>query len=351
MEKRYININNFVKSFLEYHSNEKLLFSNLRIFYELAIFNVKHIFDYCENNCQEIDWNRITRLTFDERKNLVNIFFKRIGVDFNINDIIEEKIFIYEKVEYINCLEKCDDRFLLYGFNGYNKHTGKKEIKVLDTGFITDVIVWVHEISHYLNQPDYSRGEVNDLFTECLAFTCELLFTDYLSEIGYVYESNIMKYMILTTFFSFSCKCYVFSKIYLLFQTISDTSKESYRKVYTYDYDYDKLREKFEDEIFKDQDAIFNALYYTLAAPLSIYMYEEYKKDNNFINNIKRLNDGINDKTVLECLNIIGLTNYDEDSLNKIKLSFESYIEELEEYKVTMDKTKKELIKSKGNIK
>ena len=88
----------------------------------------------------------------------------------------------------------------------------------------------------------------------------------------------------------------------------------------------------------KLNDNFISDIMYILAAPLSIYMYEEFKKDNNFINNIKLLNDTLmnnntNDKTVVECLNIIGLSNYNEESLNKISESFKNYINELEEAK------------------
>ena len=57
----------------------------------------------------------------------------------------------------------------------------------------TDSIIWVHEISHYRNQPPLFRGEVNDTLTELLAFTYEFIYTDYLEQIGYEEEGKKFK--------------------------------------------------------------------------------------------------------------------------------------------------------------
>ena len=142
----------------------------------------------------------------------------------------------------------------------------------------------------------------------------------------------------------------------MLYNEIGKISKEDYELLFKMN-DYDNIINTFK-EIIKDtktnitnfdkdilnnkeimdklNDNFISDIMYILAAPLSIYMYEEFKKDNNFINNIKLLNDTLmnnntNDKTVVECLNIIGLSNYKDESLNKIKEAYKSYIKKLED--------------------
>ena len=142
----------------------------------------------------------------------------------------------------------------------------------------------------------------------------------------------------------------------MLYNEIGKISKEDYELLFKMN-DYDNIINTFK-EIIKDtktninnfdkdilnnkeimdklNDNFISDIMYIVAAPLSIYMYEEFKKDNNFINNIKLLNDTLmnnntNDKTVVECLNIIGLSNYKDESLNKIKEAYKSYIKKLED--------------------
>ena len=99
--------------------------------------------------------------------------------------------------------------------------TEHKAINVYNNTLITDSIIWVHEISHYRNQPPLFRGEVNDILTELLAFTYELIYTDYLEQIGYEEEGKTFKIEEYKRLHTFIKKGYYIVRIFLLYFFIS----------------------------------------------------------------------------------------------------------------------------------
>lgn len=347
------DINNFfIKYYSSYYKEDNLIYDNMKIFREIILLVYKQLGSYIINNTQQINWNKIKKSTFIEYAPIIDNFYKELNININLNELIENgTIDLYPRTieELIEVKGKC-----LNGVNDYEDN--HKTIYVYNNGLITDSITLVHELSHYRNQPDIKRNQINNLFTEALAFTEELIYLDYIGELGYTYESNIFKHRIIETFYYIIVDTYPLVKLHLLYNEIGNISKENYEILFKFN-DYDQIINTFKEiikdtktninnfdkDIIEDKEIMnklrtdfINDLLYTVAAPLSIYMYEEYKKDNNFINNIKQLNDIImnndkNNKTVVECLNAIGLSNYNDESLNKIKEAYKSYIEKLED--------------------
>ena len=144
----------------------------------------------------------------------------------------------------------------------------------------------------YKNQPPEKRDKVNDILTELVAFTEELIYTDYLKQIGYEKEAtmfNIEEYKNLHNYIN--CSHYVI-KITLLYYLLGKVSKESYLLLYKNDKDYDKALKIFDEEKNKNQNIIFLSLYYSVGI-ISFYNYIEYKKDPNFLEKIKKLKENI----------------------------------------------------------
>lgn len=361
------NINEFLKLFYnKYYEKNSLLFDNLKIFWKLINFIHSLIGEYLENNCEKTDWYKISKASFLEEKKIIDSFYDKLNINFKLNDIIKDGTL---EIHTRTIEELIETKKRHISVNGINKYQGEhKAIEIYNNGLITDSITLVHEISHYRNQPDEGRNQINNLFTETLAFAEELIYIEHLRSLGYVYEAYVSQYRNISTFYSIICNSYPLIKICLLYYELGAISQENYKLYYKDDSDYDVTLSDFEEimtangtkyknlgkELLEDKEQlsnfnkeICNNLWYILATPLSIYMYEKYKNNNNYIDNIKKLNDtimnnNINNKTVVECLNIIGISNYDKESLDKIKSSFESYIEELQENK---NKVKERILK------
>ena len=85
--------------------------------------------------------------------------------------------------------------------------------------------------------------------------------------------------------------------------------------------------------------SIRDLLWYTLSGVLSVYMYEQYRKDNNFITKIEQLNTSLlKGDSLQRCLGIIGITGYNEDSLSKIEESYDIYKKDLKDSRRVLKK-------------
>lgn len=314
-----IDINELLNDFLN-RNNERddLLLDNVNVFYEMSKFINKQM-DF-EIPKSAVDFSKLSKSTFFYNIELIDDFFKTMKIQFKTDEIVRDGTLEIITTDYEIVM------------NGINKYIGDhKAITVYNNGYITDSIVWVHEISHYRNQPEGKREQVNCLLTEVVAHAMELIYTDYLENKGYIYEANFGRYDILHSFHAASYKAYILLKIIILYQILGDTSEESYSYLYGKNKHYDELKNEFINIINKGPATMYNAFLYTLSGALSVYMYNQYRKDNNFINNIEELNTSLlNGDDINKCLRIIGITGYNEESLDKIKEAYDIFKKDLD---------------------
>lgn len=318
-------INQFLKNLFNTSYNENKIFLN-------NLKNIYILISFLYNNLEKLDIDtkdlrNTTRKDYVEKTQLINDFYKSLGINFKVNDI--------EKNGTLNILETNEPKDatsqLTYGNNNYifyerrsfnfktkedniisrNYH---KAINVYNNGLLIDSIIWVHEISHYKNQPKEKRHEVNDILTELIAYTEELLYIDYLENFGYEEEAKIFKIMEYQNLYSILNFSYYIIKITLLYYLLGSVNKENYLLLYKEDKSYNKALELFN----KGKNDIRLCYHYSIAI-ISLYNYIEYKKDKSFLANLKRLNKEIMNYNIsLEnALKIINL-KLDRESLNKI---------------------------------
>ena len=314
MKNEELNINDFLNSFLNKHYDRgNLLFENIGVFYEMSQFVGRQT--SIEIPKETGDWSKMSKSTFLQNIELINDFFQKLGIEFAMNKILSDGT-----VDIITT----EDDIVKRGRNNYlGEH---KSIKIYNNGYVADTIIWIHEISHYRNQPDDRRGQVNDLLTEALAHTTSLIYADYLEAKGFVRETNFARYNHIHIFNCVSYDCYIVSKVFKLYEALGDTSKDSYRYLYKTDEDYEEVIKEFKRIITAGSIKVHDILWYTVSGFLSIYMYEEYHKDNSFISKIEELNASLlNGDSLKKCLNIIGITGYNEESLRKIEESYKEF--------------------------
>ena len=236
-----VSTNTFLKSFfdIEYNKN-KLLFSNLGNIYSLITF--------LSNNIENLDMKTPdlscgARKDLMEKLKLIEGFYKSMKIDFNIEDIVKNGTF---NIISTNNPDEATFSEIYSGNNNYiiteefytdSKTNQKiitykeyhKTINVYNNDLVTDSIIWVHEISHYRNQPSIKRGEVNDILTELVAFTEELIYIDYLKRVGYEEEANMFAVAAYNNFYYFLTRSYYIIRIVLLYYSLGEISKESYK--------------------------------------------------------------------------------------------------------------------------
>lgn len=328
MDKDNINekeINQFLKNLFNTSYNENKIFLN-------NLKNIYILISFLFNNLEELDIDtkdlrNTTRKDYVEKTKLINEFYKSLGINFKVNDIEKNgTLNILETNEPIDATSQLtygNNNYIFYERRSFNFKTKEdniisrnyhKAINVYNNDLLTDSIIWVHEISHYKNQPKEKRHEVNDILTELIAYTEELLYIDYLENIGYEEEAKIFKIMEYQNLYSILNFSYYIIKITLLYYLLGSVNKENYLLLYKEDKSYNKALELFN----KGKNDIRLCYHYSIAI-ISLYNYIEYKKDKKFLENIKRLNKEIMNYNILleNALKIINL-KLDRDSLNKI---------------------------------
>lgn len=318
-------INQFLNNLFNTSYNEnKIFLNNLKNIYILISF----LYDNLEKlDIDTKDLRNTTRKDYVEKTQLINDFYKSLGINFKVNDIEKNgTLNILETNEPIDATSQLtygNNNYIFYERRSFNFKTKEdniisrnchKAINVYNNGLLIDSIIWVHEISHYKNQPKEKRHEVNDILTELIAYTEELLYIDYLENIGYEEEAKIFKIMEYQNLHSILNFSYYIIKITLLYYLLGSVNKENYLLLYKEDKSYNKALELFN----KGKNDIRLCYHYSIAI-ISLYNYIEYKKDKSFLANLKRLNKEIMNYNIsLEnALKIINL-KLDRESLNKI---------------------------------
>ena len=296
--------------------DNRLVLDNLDKLNELVVFLMNIVGNIIDKEIC-LDINKLTRMDINEKKKIINDFFRLLKIDFKLDTLINNGTILVENIK----VNEDDDLYdALTGFT-YLDEFDNKHIDVNDTNYLIDSKVWIHEIFHYLNLLDVN--EVRDLLTEVLSFTMELIYLDYLNNLGYNYEGAFFKFEILENFNNYFEDSLSLIRIFLLYSKYQNVSEELYIKEFE-DDNYEPIIHRFKNIIDNELDSLDDNFRYPIACALSIYMYERYKQDNRHIETIMKFNEELNSKSVEECLNIIGIKSF-----NDIKIALD--IKEIEQ--------------------
>lgn len=314
-----LDIDKFKKSIddLSFFNKGEFISKNYDFIHRLSWLLIEKFEDINKLNIDD-DLN-YQKMSIDESVALAQKFFDNHDIDININDMIKEKKLVFTD-EYELTLEEGKDP-QISGTSLYDENNERK-IEIGITNTIHDSLVLVHEIVHYLNQPEHYRNETSDLLTEALSYTYEYIFCNELDK-KYSESQKLHFQLFERLITNFTRKvCDIYGALSLYYKT-GDITEDTYNKVYD-DNGYHLMINNIEKYITEGNNVMYDT-FYVLGVPLGIYMVEEYKKDNSFINKIELLNNSINDKTMEECLNIINIKSL-KDCYNKCEKSINKYV-------------------------
>ena len=111
----------------------------------------------------------------------------------------------------------------------------------------------------------------------------------------------------------------------LYYQKFNYQPQDDYYSEYYHPTDFEYLLENaltYFDEYFEDMDKYLVDILYSSSYPIYMYMYSMYMKNTSFLNKIESMHTMINEHTLEECYNYLGLSYpLDDNSVNKIKES------------------------------
>lgn len=308
---------------------ENLSFFSFNSFILDEIENLWNLLNYIYYNYSEVlkrvefEKNDFSFVSLEENIYMAQQFFDKYHINISIKDMIKANILTFKKIENQNSKETV-------GASYYDEEKNKKiEVYLDDT--IIDSGVIIHEIMHYLNQPETERSFVSDLLTESVSYGIEFIYVEELKKSPYCDETEKFMKAVSRIIYRLMDKIYYIYKLILLYKKEKDISLEAYNKIFK-DNNYEEMLECFEKYAI-EKKLIVRDTWNVLGFPIAIYMLETYKNDNDFIKKIIEYHEAINEKSYQECLSIIGLSS-DKDFIDKIKSSTNSFLESLCNQKV-----------------
>ena len=305
---------------------ENMSFFSFNSFILDEIENLWNLLNYIYSNYSEVlkrvefEKYDFSYVSLEENISLAQQFLDKHNISVSIKKLIANGNIVFKIID-----EKIKD-----GKSYYDKDN-KKMIEIYLHNNIIDSCIIIHEIMHYLNQPESKRNFVSDLLTESLSYGIEFIYIEELKDTSYYNDMNIFMRFVARTILKYMDKVYYCYKLILLYKKEKDISLKVYNNVFK-DKNYEKTINFFEEYV-KEKNLVVKDTWNVLGYLIAIYILETYKKDNNFIKILMEYNKAINEKSYQECLSIIGLNIYTE-LLDKIKLSTNSFLESLSSQKV-----------------
>ena len=301
--------NNYVKEFYRYYYDKsKIVLERLPMISNLFLDMEEWITDFLNEYCIELNWNRITKADFTDKEKLINDFYNYLGIDFNMQQVLNDGSLDITTFTYEEALQN-HDRLLCGRCASYKNH---HIIDVCNNDLITDAVVWIHEFAHYRNDFNTKRNEISNLLTEAISFTYEFMFLDYLQQRGFIYESHAYLYSIFYTLFFHIYNAYYALQLVRVYEQFGTINKDNYNMLFNVD-NYDECIKQTNTLFIDEEKDLMFYIEYGIADALSLYMFNEYKKDNSFLEKIEKLNYYIEDKSLEECLDLIGITNFNDN--------------------------------------
>lgn len=234
-----------------------------------------------------------TKLSIKDKLKIITGFYKKLDYDIDVEELINKGI-----IEF-SFIEDEDIKGKSYQVNE------KYLIDLTETGFLIDACILVHEISHHKNAPTGQRSITNDMITEGIAYCEELLFIDYLEEIGYQSDVQVRKVGLINGIFEITDGSYSILKMFNLYSQLGSLSKDSYSMLYT-DDNYEMCIEELEEKFLKKDIKLYFRMFYTFGYFIAIYLYENYLIDKNY-DKIRELHTLINELSLPDLLEHIKL--------------------------------------------
>jgi len=314
------------------HAEDREIYNNLGLFYDLSFYLEKGLSEHFSSHNETVDYSKITKISLFDKVKLVQSFYKEIGVEFDFDKYINDGTIDLVYYDYFNDNEDLEGEKLRHLGNGNNNYDGsKKTVNICNNGFITDILVTVHELSHFRDQPDDGRNQVSNLLTESLAYAEELICIDYLSELGYKEDMILWEKHLFNTFYNIARNTRPIYKMFLVHQELGNISEENYEYYFKAKDGYKSIIEymsRFTEK--KDFDLYYNT-WYVIGAVLGTYMYLHYKKDKSFSKNIAELHNRINDSSTTDCFKVMGLQDFGDEDKEKLNSALDEIKLELNE--------------------
>lgn len=304
--------------FSKRYQKYSLLFNNLEALSKSQLFLEKKLESAYEmtNFAKE----NLTKMDFLECIELAKQFYHDMGIDYDIEKLVQNgtiDINVPENSEII----------INSGFTTFKQnHIG---LSVNYNNSISDATVLVHELAHARGmEPIFYK--TYDFFTETMAFTEQYIFIEYLNNMGYNKDLNILKSKNYRSLWRFNYSAYSILMLLEVYNTLGKVSLENCKFLYDNisNEDYQKSVDNVFGYLSKPLYKLLQPIYYSIAYMHAPYMLEKYKENPNFINKIKYLTENLAKLEIKDFFEIIDLTTNQDKNQEIVSPYIDKYKKE-----------------------
>lgn len=324
----------------------KRWFSNLSFFEKnsFVIDNIEDLWTFVKK--MNDHFSKISRETLSkieltklDKKQIIDMsqsFLNNHKIKLNIQELIDNGVLVIEDEKK---LKNGYDNTTTDGMIYYDEEEKKIKITIRLENSIFDCGVLIHELMHYLNQPNGKRNTVSDLLTEAVSFSIEMIFYKEIEE-SYPDDSSKMNYGFMRTLNAKIYYSYYIYKIIYLYKIKKDINEDLYSEVFNDKY-YEETLDAFEKYV-SNRKSIFKDTWNVISLPLVIYILDKYNNGEIEFDSIIEFSNNINSKSMEECMNILGITSK-EDYYKKTLESLKKEIERINKIIEEMNKKSKKV--------
>lgn len=291
------------------------VYYNLEKFYNLCSIASKDFMDFDFNDTY--DDTNFKKMDFFEKIDMVKDFFQSINMTLDVDKYMNDGTL---SPSYIN-FDKKNKKSYMKG-KGKIDNNGNGDVTFPNSGLLLDSIIMAHEFGHMANRP--TNNEQIAIMSEAVALYTELQFYDYLLKLGYNDEVLFFKNTRLKDTSKLS-KLYSNSiSILLTYIKYGAVTEKSFNCLFP-EKNYFEVLNRIESN--EDFYTISMGMNYVFGFVMATFLKRKVDEDFSYTENINILNKRLNSSDFTENLRILGISNFDYESINYISSYLKDYLE------------------------
>lgn len=321
MDSKEKKINLYCENYIDWikakyeQGDDIFVYYNLEKFYDLCSFASKNFMDFDFNDTY--DDTNFKKMDFFEKIDMVKDFFQSINMTVDVDKYMNDGTL---SPSYIN-FDKEDKKSYMKG-KGKVDNNGNGDVTFPNSGLLLDSIIMAHEFGHMANRP--TNNEQIAIMSEAVALYTELQFYDYLFKLGYNDEVLFFKNTRLKDTSKLS-KLYSNSiSILLTYIEYGAVTEENFKCLFP-EKNYFEVLNRIEGN--EDFYTISMGMNYVFGFVMATFLKRKVDEDFSYTENINTLNKRLNSSDFTENLRILGISNFDYESINYISSYLKDYLE------------------------
>lgn len=321
MDSKEKKINLYCENYIDWikakyeQGDDIFVYYNLEKFYDLCSIASKDFMNFDFNDTY--DDTNFKKMDFFEKIDMVKDFFQSINMTVDVDKYMNDGTL---SPSYIN-FDKEDKKSYMKG-KGKVDNNGNGDVTFPNSGLLLDSIIMAHEFGHMANRP--TNNEQIAIMSEAVALYTELQFYDYLLKLGYKDEVLFFKNTRLKDTSKLS-KLYSNSiSILLTYIKYGAVTEENFKCLFP-EKNYFEVLNRIEGN--EDFYTISMGMNYVFGFVMATFLKRKVNEDFSYTENINTLNKRLNSSDFTENLRILGISNFDYESINYISSYLKDYLE------------------------